>query len=46
MTISRVPEMLEVYGRDVIFLVGGGLHKQGPDLVENGRYFHRLVEAM
>jgi ribulose-bisphosphate carboxylase large chain len=46
MSISRVPEMLEVYGREVIFLVGGGLHKQGPDLVENSRYFHQLVAAI
>jgi ribulose-bisphosphate carboxylase large chain len=46
MSIARVPEMLEVYGRDVIFLVGGGLHKHGPDLVENSRYFRQLVESM
>ncbi|HWI62575.1 MAG TPA: RuBisCO large subunit C-terminal-like domain-containing protein, partial [Symbiobacteriaceae bacterium] len=33
MTLERIPELLEVYGRDVVFLVGGGLFKQGPDLV-------------
>ncbi len=43
MTLQRVPEMLEVYGNDVIFLVGGGLHRHGPDLIENSRYFSQLV---
>jgi ribulose-bisphosphate carboxylase large chain len=45
MSLERVREMLDVYGQDVIFLVGGGLFRQGPDLVENGRYFRRLVET-
>lgn len=43
MTVSRVPEMYEVYGRDVIFLIGGGLFRGGPDLVENCRQFRNLV---
>lgn len=43
MSLDRVPDMLEVYGRDVIFLIGGGLHQQGPDLVENCRYFQRMA---
>ncbi len=46
MTMERVPEMLDVYGKDVIFLMGGGLHKHGPDLVENCRYFRQLVERI
>jgi len=46
MSLARVPEMRELYGRDVIFLVGGGLHRHGPDLVENCRYFHRMAETM
>jgi len=46
MTLERVPEMLEVYGRDVIFLIGGGLHQRGPDLTENSRYFRQLVETL
>ena len=45
MSLARVPEMLDLYGRDVIFLIGGGLHQHGPDLVENCRYFRRLVES-
>ncbi|HUJ18794.1 MAG TPA: RuBisCO large subunit C-terminal-like domain-containing protein [Nitrospirota bacterium] len=46
MSLDRVPEMLETYGRDLIFLIGGGLFKHGPDLVENCRYFRAMVEKM
>ncbi|HEX6292824.1 MAG TPA: RuBisCO large subunit C-terminal-like domain-containing protein [Herpetosiphonaceae bacterium] len=44
MSLERVPEMLELYGRDVIFLIGGGLLKHSPDIVENCRYFLKMVE--
>jgi ribulose-bisphosphate carboxylase large chain len=44
MSLARVPEMLETYGRDLIFLIGGGLFKHGPDLVENCRFFRKIVE--
>ena len=44
MSLEHVPEMREVYGREVIFLIGGGLHRHSPDLVENCRYFRGLVE--
>jgi len=30
----------------VIYLVGGGLHRAGDDLVENSRYFNRLVSEV
>jgi ribulose-bisphosphate carboxylase large chain len=43
-TMPRVPELTAVYGCDVIFLMGGGLFRHGPDLVENCRYFRALVE--
>jgi ribulose-bisphosphate carboxylase large chain len=46
MTLERVPEMLELYGQDLIFLIGGGLHRQSPDLVESSRYFRNLVERV
>ncbi len=46
MSLERVPSMIETYGRDVIFLIGGGLHKHSADLVENCRYFKRLVEQV
>ena len=46
MSLDRVPEMLETYGKDLIFLIGGGLFKHGPDLVENCRHFRKMVEDM
>jgi len=46
MSLDRVPEMLYTYGQDLIFLIGGGLFKHGPDLVENCRHFRSMVEAM
>ncbi|MCK9419764.1 MAG: RuBisCO large subunit C-terminal-like domain-containing protein [Nitrospirae bacterium] len=46
MSLDNVPEMFETYGRDLIFLIGGGLFKHGPDLVENCRYFRKIVEKM
>jgi len=45
MTFDKVAEMLEVYGKDVIFLMGGGLFRHGNDLVENCRYFRNMVES-
>lgn len=42
---ERVEEMLGVYGRDVIFLVGGDLHRPGPDLADNSRRFRELVDS-
>jgi ribulose-bisphosphate carboxylase large chain len=45
MSLSRIPELLGFYGRDVILLMGGGLLEHGPDIVENCRTFRRLVEA-
>ncbi len=46
MSLNRVPEMLELYGREVIFLIGGGLHKYGENLVESCRFSRRMVEEM
>lgn len=46
MSVSSIPDMVRVYGADVIFLVGGGLFKHGPDLLENCRYFRSLVDGI
>jgi ribulose-bisphosphate carboxylase large chain len=46
MSLARVPELRDLYGREVIFLVGGGLHTHGPDLVANCRYFRGLAEQL
>ncbi len=45
MSIDTIPEMLDVYGNEVAFLVGGGLFRHGPDIVANSRYFRHLVES-
>lgn len=44
MSLDRVQEMLDVYGRDVILLIGGGLMSPGSDLIENCRRFRTLAE--
>jgi ribulose-bisphosphate carboxylase large chain len=46
MSLDKVPDMLETYGQDLIFLIGGGLFRHGPDLVQNCRHFRKMVEAM
>ncbi len=43
MSLDRVDDMRQFYGKDVIYLIGGGLHRQGGDLVENGRYFREMI---
>ncbi|AEV67913.1 RuBisCO large subunit C-terminal-like domain-containing protein [Acetivibrio clariflavus] len=44
MSLGSIPESLKVYGKDVIFLVGGGLFRHGPNLIENCAYFRKLIE--
>lgn len=44
MSLKRVPELLEFYGKDVIFLVGGDLVKYSPDIEANCRLFVEMVE--
>jgi len=46
MGLERVPEMRAMYGRDVIFLIGGGLRSHSPDLVANCNFFRELAEKM
>lgn len=45
MTTDRRQEMLEVYGREFVLLIGGGLHRRGPDLAANARHFVSLLES-
>ena len=42
-SLERIPELLELYGNNVIFLIGGGLFTHGPDFIENCKYFLSLV---
>lgn len=43
MSLGRVPELCRFYGRESILLIGGDLHRHGPDLTENCRKFVELV---
>ncbi len=45
MGLDQIPGMLATYGRELIFLIGGALHR-GEDLVETSAYFRRLAEEM
>ena len=42
MTLENVPELLDFYGKEVIFLIGGDLHRHG-DLVQTCRRFRSMV---
>jgi ribulose-bisphosphate carboxylase large chain len=44
MALDRVPELCRFYGKDSVLLIGGDLHRHGPDLAENCRRFARLVQ--
>jgi len=43
MTLARVPEMMETYGRDVMLLIGGGLLAAGDELLQASRDFVKAV---
>lgn len=43
MRLDRVADLCDFYGRDSILLIGGDLHAQGADLVENCRRFAELA---
>jgi ribulose-bisphosphate carboxylase large chain len=44
MNLKRIPELMDFYGNDVMFLVGGDLVKSGPDIEQNCAHFLDLVE--
>jgi ribulose-bisphosphate carboxylase large chain len=43
MSLERLGDMGELYGLDVIYLIGGNLHRQGKDLVQGSRMFLEMV---
>lgn len=43
-TAKRLPELMELYGKDTMFLVGGDMFRRGPDLQDNMKYFISLLE--
>jgi ribulose-bisphosphate carboxylase large chain len=46
MSLARLPEMAEVYGKDFIILVGGDLFRHGPDLTASCRAFRNLADTL
>lgn len=46
MTTDKASIMLDVYGRDFILLIGGGLHRHSPDIEANARYFVQMLEKL
>ena len=45
MTLDRLPELLAFYGRDVVFLIGGGLFHAGPDVTATCRRLRDIAET-
>ena len=43
MSLKRIPELREFYGDDVMFLVGGDLVKNGPDIEKNCAMFREAA---
>ena len=46
MTPERTAEMLDVYGKEFILLVGAGLHRGGPDLAANAGRLLAMLRKM
>ena len=45
MNLKRVPELVEFYGKEVIFLVGGDLVRQSPDIEGNCKLFRETIDS-
>lgn len=43
-TEARLPELIKIYGKDVMFLVGGDMFRRGSHLEENAKFFRELLE--
>lgn len=43
MTLDKIPEMIDTFGKETIFLVGGGLYSHSSDLTENAKYFSQFL---
>lgn len=48
MSLQAIPQMMDLYGSDVVLLIGGDLHRHGENLIESSKLFlqkvHHLVE--
>ena len=45
-TEARISELVEAFGNDSMYLVGGDMFHRGPNLEENAAAFIRLLESM
>jgi ribulose-bisphosphate carboxylase large chain len=45
MSVDKVPAMLSFYGRDMMLLIGGDLHRDGSDLAASCRRFREVVQS-
>lgn len=46
LTFNLLQEMIEVYDKNVVYLMGSGLFKRGPDIVKNCRELRTIVESI
>jgi ribulose-bisphosphate carboxylase large chain len=46
MTAENIPAMLDAYGKDVVFLMGGGLFRGGDNLTDNCKKMRDLIERV
>lgn len=44
LTLERLASLIDLYGDELIYLIGGDLHRAGPDLVANCLEFRRMVD--
>lgn len=44
-SLSKIPQLKETFGRETVFLVGSSLFSRSDDIVDNARYFLSLVES-
>lgn len=46
MLMHQLEGLLGLYGKEFILLIGGGLHRHGPDLIENSRFIRQMMEKL
>jgi ribulose-bisphosphate carboxylase large chain len=45
MTMQRIDDLCEFYGNEVVLLIGGDLHRYGPDLAKSCRQFAQRTQG-
>jgi len=44
-SLSKIPQLREAFGNEIVFLVGSSLFSRSDDIVDNARYFLSMVES-